>query len=150
VNTDSPRRSAIGAHVRATNDQADRLTPCGGAIIVNTKDWVTLGIAALRGGTTLSVRISGGFIANDSGTVRLAARAGHGIASLAEVQVFDDMRAGYLVRLPNDYPSERVPLHLVHPSRRNLAPRTRVVMDFLLDEYRRLQAKLAAGAEAVT
>jgi DNA-binding transcriptional LysR family regulator len=99
---------------------------------VNTKDWVTLGIAALRGGTTLSVRISGGFIANDSGTVRLAARA------------------GYLVRLPNDYPSERVPLHLVHPSRRNLAPRTRVVMDFLLDEYRRLQAKLAAGAEAVT
>jgi DNA-binding transcriptional LysR family regulator len=99
---------------------------------------------------TLSVRISGGFIANDSGTVRLAARAGHGIARLAEVQVFDDMRAGYLVRLLNDYPSQRVPLHLVYPSRRNLAPRTRVVMDFLLEEYRQLQAKLAAGAEAMT
>jgi DNA-binding transcriptional LysR family regulator len=99
---------------------------------------------------TLSVRISGGFIANDSGTVRLAARAGHGIALLPEVLVFDDMRAGYLVRLLSDYPSQRVPIHLVYPSRRNVAPRTRVVIDFLLEEYRQLQAKLAAGAEAVT
>lgn len=99
---------------------------------------------------TLSVRVSGGFIANDSNTVRMAARAGHGIALLPEVLVFDDMRAGYLVRLLSDYPSQRVPVYLVYPSRRNLAPRTRLVMDFLLDEYRGLAGKLAAGAEAVT
>jgi DNA-binding transcriptional LysR family regulator len=49
----------------------------------------------------------------------------------------------------NDYPSPRVPLTLMYPSRRNLAPRTRVVMDFLLQEYRQLQALLAAGAEAL-
>lgn len=99
---------------------------------------------------TLSVRVSGGFIANDSGAVRVAARAGHGIALLPELHVVDDMRTGYLVRLLSDYPSQRVPVNLVYPSRRNLAPRTRVVMEFLLEEYRQLQALLAAGAEALT
>jgi DNA-binding transcriptional LysR family regulator len=98
----------------------------------------------------VSVRVSGGLIANESGTVRLAARAGHGIALLPELLVFDDMRAGYLVRLLSDFPSQRVPVHLVYPSRRNLAPRTRMVVEFLLEEYRQLQTKLAAGAEAVT
>ena len=50
-----------------------------------------------------TVRVSGGFIANDSSAVRLAARAGHGIALLAEIQAFDDLRDGTLVRLLNEY-----------------------------------------------
>jgi DNA-binding transcriptional LysR family regulator len=93
----------------------------------------------------LGVRVSGGFIANDSGAVRLAALAGHGIARLPEVQVFDDLRLGRLVRLLNDYPSQRVPIHLVYPSRRNLPPRTRVVMDFLLEQYRQIESLHAVG-----
>jgi DNA-binding transcriptional LysR family regulator len=101
-------------------------------------------------GETLSVRVSGGFLANDSNAVLLAARAGGGIALLPELLVFDDLRAGRLVRLLNDYPSHRVPIYLVYPSRRNLAPRTRVVMDFVLEQYRDLQAVLAAGAEVIT
>jgi DNA-binding transcriptional LysR family regulator len=96
---------------------------------------------------TLSVRVSGGFIANDSSAVRLAARAGHGIALLPEVQVIDDLHAGHLFRLLSDYPSQRVPVHLVYPSRRNLAPRTRVVMDFLLQRMRQIQALLDVETE---
>jgi DNA-binding transcriptional LysR family regulator len=98
----------------------------------------------------LNVRVSGDFIANDSAAVRLAARDGYGIALLPETQVFDDLHAGCLVRLLNDYPSPRVPVTLVYPSRRNVAPRTRVVMDFLQQEYRQLQAVLVAKAEVVT
>jgi DNA-binding transcriptional LysR family regulator len=64
--------------------------------------------------------------------------------------VFDDLHAGCLVRLLNDYPSPCVPVTLVYPSRRNLAPRTPVVMDFLHQEYRQLQALLVAEAEVVT
>lgn len=97
-----------------------------------------------------SIRVSGGFLANDSAAIRLAAAAGHGIAALAEVLVFDDLRSGNLVRLLNDYAWHRVSVNLVYPSRRNLAPRTRVVMNFLLEQYRQLQAMLAAGAEAIT
>jgi DNA-binding transcriptional LysR family regulator len=98
----------------------------------------------------VSVRVSGGFLANDSAAVRLACRAGHGIALLPEVQLIDDLRAGRLYRLLNDYPSEIVPVHIVYPSRRNLAPRTRVVMDFLVEQAREMSALLSAGAEVLT
>lgn len=98
----------------------------------------------------LSVRVSGSFLANDSEAVRRAARAGHGVALLPEIQVLDDLRAGRLFRLLEDYPSQIVPVHIVYPSRRNLAPRTRVVMDFLVEQTREISALLAQGAEVVT
>jgi DNA-binding transcriptional LysR family regulator len=98
----------------------------------------------------VSVRVSGAFIANDSEAVRRAARAGHGIALLPEIQLIDDLRAGRLFRLMEDYESQRVPVHIVYPSRRNLAPRTRVVMDFLVQQTREIGALLEQGAEVLT
>lgn len=97
-----------------------------------------------------SVRVKGAFIANDSEAVRRAARAGHGVALLPEIQLIDDLRAGRLFRLLEDYPSQRVPVHIVYPSRRNLAPRTRVVMDFLIEQTRELTTLIGQGAEVVT
>ena len=98
----------------------------------------------------VSVRVSGAFIANDSEAVRRAARAGHGVALLPEIQLIDDLRAGRLFRLMEDYESQRVPVHIVYPSRRNLAPRTRVVMDFLLQQTREISVLLEQGAEVLT
>ena len=98
----------------------------------------------------LSVRVSGAFIANDSEAVRRAARAGHGVALLPEIQLIDDLRAGRLFRLMEDYNSQRVPVHIVYPSRRNLAPRTRVVMDFLVEQTREISVLLEQGAEVLT
>jgi len=49
-----------------------------------------------------------------------------------------------------DYESQRVPVHIVYPSRRNLAPRTRVVMDFLLEQTREIAMLLEQGAEVLT
>jgi DNA-binding transcriptional LysR family regulator len=97
-----------------------------------------------------SVRVSGQFIANDSQAVHRAARAGHGIALLPEIQLIDDLRAGRLFRLLEDYPSQRLPVHIVYPSRRNLAPRTRVVMDFLVEQTREISVLLEQGAEVLT
>jgi DNA-binding transcriptional LysR family regulator len=93
----------------------------------------------------LTVNVSGTFIANDSAAVLLAARAGHGIAVLPEIQVVDDLRAGRLRQLLIDYPSQQVPVHITYPSRRNLAPRTRVVIDFLVEQAREMRA-LATSA----
>jgi DNA-binding transcriptional LysR family regulator len=98
----------------------------------------------------ISIQVSGAFIANDSEAVRRAARAGHGIALLPEIQLIDDLRAGRLFRLLDDYPSHIVPMHIVYPSRRNLAPRTRVVMDFLVEQTRELAARLQEGEEVLT
>ena len=62
----------------------------------------------------------------------------------------DDLRAGRLFRLLDDYPSQQVPVHIVYPSRGNLAPRTRVVMDFLMEQMREISLLLEQGAEVVT
>jgi DNA-binding transcriptional LysR family regulator len=89
-------------------------------------------------------RVSGGFLANDIRAVHLAARTGYGIAYLNLVEVFDDLRNGTLVRVLIDFPAPGVPFSLVYPSRRHLAPRTRLVMDFIWEQVRRIQAETAS------
>jgi LysR substrate binding domain len=91
----------------------------------------------------LAVSVNGAFIANDSAAVLRAVRDGHGIALLLEIEVVDDLHAGRLCRLLKDYPSQMLPVHVIYPSRRNLAPRTRVVMDFVIEQTREIQALLA-------
>jgi len=77
--------------------------------------------------------------------VHLAARTGYGIAYLALFEVADDLRNGRLVRVLRDFPAPGVPFSLVYPSRRHLAPRTRLVMDFIWKQIRQIQAELATA-----
>jgi DNA-binding transcriptional LysR family regulator len=92
-------------------------------------------------------QVSGGFLANDVRAVHLAARTGYGIAYLALVEVFDDLRSGTLVRVLSDFPAAGVSFSLVYPSRRHLAPRTRLVMDFIWEQVRQVQAELARASD---
>jgi hypothetical protein len=57
------------------------------------------------------------------------------------------LRSGRLVRVLSDFPAPGVPFSLVYPSRRHLAPRTRIVMDFIWEQIRQLQAELATSAD---
>lgn len=98
-------------------------------------------------GGVIRVDVSGSFIADDSSAIHLAARHGHGIAHLPQIEVFDDVREGRLVPLLSDYPSPPVPVNLVYPSRRHLAPRTRVVLDFVLEQIRETQVTLAQARQ---
>jgi DNA-binding transcriptional LysR family regulator len=93
-----------------------------------------------------SFRVSGGFLANDARAVHGAARAGYGIAFLPPLEVFDDLHSGELVHLLTDFQSPGLPVNLVYPSRRHLAPRTRLVLDFILEQLRQVQAMLAAAS----
>jgi len=90
-----------------------------------------------------NVEIVSPFSANNAEVVRQAALAAHGIALLPEPQVLDDILAGRLYRLLPDYPTERTKASLVYPSRRHLAPRTRVVIDFLVERFAAVGARLA-------
>jgi DNA-binding transcriptional LysR family regulator len=92
-------------------------------------------------------RVSGGFLANDVRAVHLAARTGYGIAYLALVEVFDDLRNGTMVRVLRDFPAPGLPFSLVYPSRRHLAPRTRLVMDFIWEQIRQIQVELATASD---
>jgi DNA-binding transcriptional LysR family regulator len=92
-------------------------------------------------------RVSGGFLANDGYAVHIAAHTGYGIAYLPLFEVFDDLRSGRLVRVLKDFPTPGVPFSLVYPSRRHLAPRTRLVMDFIWAQLRQAQAELATASD---
>jgi len=77
------------------------------------------------------VSVRGRFRANNSEAVRRAALNGQGIALLSHLLVADDISAGRLRVLMPAFPPARFPLTVVYPSRRNLPPRVRAVIEFL-------------------
>jgi DNA-binding transcriptional LysR family regulator len=95
----------------------------------------------------VSVEVHGMISTNNHEAVRAAALGGLGIGLLPEYQAVDDIDAGKLVRVLPDYASETLPAYLVYPSRRHLAPRTRVVIDFLIEEVHRLRSRRTATNE---
>jgi DNA-binding transcriptional LysR family regulator len=91
------------------------------------------------------MRTTGDFRAGSAAMVQRAVLAGYGIARLPEPYVLDDIRAGVLLRLLPHYTSEREQTFVIYPSRRNLPPRTRVVIDFFVSVGREAEAHLAAA-----
>jgi DNA-binding transcriptional LysR family regulator len=77
--------------------------------------------------------VAGNFQADNGGVVHRAALAGLGIAWMSELQVADDLRAGRLRRLLPGYAPVRQQIYVVYPSRQYLAPRIRVMIDFLAE-----------------
>ena len=87
-------------------------------------------------GGAVAVEIAGRFRTDSTEAVREAVAAGLGLA-LGPAWVFgDDLTSGRVRPVLQRYQAEQVSIHAVYPSRRNLAPRTRAVIDFLLDEFR--------------
>jgi len=87
-------------------------------------------------GGTVSVAISGRFRTDSSEAVREAVVSGVGLALTPSWVFGADLDSGRVQAVLQRYQAEQVPIHAVYPSRRNLAPRTRAVIDFLLDEFR--------------
>jgi DNA-binding transcriptional LysR family regulator len=96
---------------------------------------------------TVSVAVRGVVSTNNHEAVRGAALIGLGIALLPEYLVADDLRAGLLEHVLPEYGAETASAYIVYPSRQNLAPRTRVVIDFLIEDVRRLRAGRTESAE---
>jgi len=82
----------------------------------------------------VSVVVSGQLSTNNERAALVMARSGYGIACLPDVQVRDDIRERRLVRLMAEYEAKPSVLYAVYPSRRQLAPRTRTVLEFLLHQ----------------
>jgi DNA-binding transcriptional LysR family regulator len=80
----------------------------------------------------IEVAVAGPLRSSNEAVVHHAAVAGYGIAFLPDGFVADDIRTARLCRLLAEYSSERSKFYLIYPSRRHLAPRTRVMIDFLV------------------
>ncbi len=89
------------------------------------------------------IRVESAFHANNAEVVHRAVLAGHGISMVPEALIVDDIRATRLYRLLPKFKAGRQPAFVLYPSRRHLAPRTRVVFDFLVEQVSQAAARLA-------
>jgi len=82
------------------------------------------------------VQVGGNVAANNAETVLQLAVAGVGITRLTDVIVADAIRRGELVPILTDWHHvEPVPLFATYPSGRNLSPKVRAMVDFLVEEF---------------
>ena len=79
--------------------------------------------------------LRGNFEADSADAIYRATLAGMGIARLSTYLVNDDLRSGKLVRVLPDYSGEESEIVAIYPERRNLVPRVRVFLDFLVGRF---------------
>jgi DNA-binding transcriptional LysR family regulator len=82
------------------------------------------------------VHIDGNVVANNAETVLQLAIAGGGITRLTDVIVGDAIQRGELVPILTDWHHvEPVPLYATYPSGKNLSPKIRAMVDFLVERF---------------
>lgn len=82
------------------------------------------------------VHIDGNVVANNAETVLQLAMAGVGITRLTDVIVGDAIRRGELIPVLSEWHHvEPVPLYATYPSGRNLSPKIRAMVDFLVEQF---------------
>lgn len=88
-----------------------------------------------RGGVR-TINVSGNVAANNAGTVLQLALAGVGITRLTDVTVGAALQSGRLVPILADcHHVEPIPLHAIYIGGIHAAPKVRVMVDFLLEEF---------------
>lgn len=81
-----------------------------------------------RDGREITIRVSGQFIANEGGLMLAAVRAGAGLGYLMEHDVADDIAAGRLVQVLDQWCPKFPGCYLYHPSRRQSPPALRALI----------------------
>ncbi len=87
-------------------------------------------------GQPLAIRVHGGFRCNNDGALKRAALDGLGLLRFPELFVRDELQHGRLVAVLQPYERQSITLSAVFPTRRNLAPKVRVFVDFLAEHFR--------------
>ena len=90
---------------------------------------------AVLNGVEHMVDASGNFEGNSADVVYRATLAGLGVARLSSYLVADDLAAGRLVRVLPEYRQDHADVALAFAERRNLPPRTRALVDFLVEQF---------------
>ncbi|HYD81981.1 MAG TPA: LysR family transcriptional regulator [Paucimonas sp.] len=75
------------------------------------------------------------FRSNNGQALRMAALRGHGIIMQAEILLGEDVAAGRLVPLLQDYLPPPRPVHLVYPRDRQPTPKLTTFIDFMLERF---------------
>ena len=81
------------------------------------------------------VPVSGPLVANNGDALLQAALAGQGLILQPTFIVGDALRGGGLVQLLPDWPARDLYAHAVYPAARNLSPKVRCFVDFLVERF---------------
>ena len=88
-----------------------------------------------RDGITTTVTVKGVLDANDGQILRVAALDGLGILVQPSYIVYDDIVAGRLVPVLDEWDLPRLTINLAYPSRKHLAAKVRTFIDFMAGHF---------------
>src|SRR5690606_29038262 len=88
-----------------------------------------------REGETVRVPVTARYSVSSSLAVRDALRAGFGLSLIPYPYVEEDLRAGRLRAVLEDWRTVETTLYAVYPSRQHLSPKIRVLLDFLVEAF---------------
>jgi DNA-binding transcriptional LysR family regulator len=93
----------------------------------------------VRNGETQIVQVKGLVEANDGQVLRAAALDGLGILIQPTYILYDDIVAGRLVPVLDDWDLPRLTINLAYPSRRHLSAKVRTFIDFIAEYFQRME-----------
>jgi DNA-binding transcriptional LysR family regulator len=92
-----------------------------------------------RAGSTTAVPVQGLLEANDGQVLRAAALGHHGILIQPMYIVLDDIEAGRLVPILQEWELPRLTINIAYPTRRHLPAKVRGFVDFLVEKFEGLE-----------
>jgi DNA-binding transcriptional LysR family regulator len=91
-----------------------------------------------RDGATTTLQVKGRLDSNDGQILRAAALDGLGILVQPTYIVYEDMVAGRLVPVLDDWDLPRLTINLAYPSRKHLSAKVRTFIDFMAEHFVRM------------
>lgn len=95
-------------------------------------------LAFRRGEESVQVKIKGLLESNDGQVLRAAALEGMGILVQPKYIVYDDLVAGRLVSVLDDWDLPRLQINIAFQSRRHMSAKVRTFIDFLVEHFQRM------------
>ncbi len=100
---------------------------------VSSRTGQVLPLEFTAGGETIEVMLPARVLVGGADTSAAAARFGLGLIQAPRHRFEDDLASGALVEVLADFPPIPTPISVLYPSNRQLSPRVRVFVDWLVD-----------------
>ncbi|RJT46361.1 LysR family transcriptional regulator [Rahnella woolbedingensis] len=88
-------------------------------------------------GKTREIMLPTSLSVNGAESMKEAARRGMGIIQVPHYGLLEDLAQGSLVQILADFPAGSLPVSLLYPRNRQLSPRVRVFIDWIVKEFAR-------------
>ncbi|MFC3126032.1 LysR family transcriptional regulator [Pseudoroseomonas globiformis] len=98
-----------------------------------------------RDGQVQEVRLPGRLTVTGSDTSAALARLGYGLVQAPRYRFEADFRSGTLLEVLPDFPPSPTPVSALYPQSRQLSPRVRVFVDWLVQVFRSVPQQMARG-----